>query len=164
MGDIAIDNTPAEPRNRPSSASIFLPPLLFLGAMIMAADFTAITLGPLKVLQIPYPKWMDYSPFLIPVACAVVWPVSLRKWPNAAPIVAVLLCFTLVLLIPRYAEGRVAKLRVTRWIDSNDLKSIEDRLGIPVFEQGSREGTFVIVAPANEHRVRAELARLQLLG
>jgi hypothetical protein len=52
---------------------------------------------------------------------------------------------------------------VTRWIDSNDLESIRSNLGVPVTEQGSREGNFVIVAPANEPRVRAELARLQLL-
>ena len=164
MADIAIDNPPVEPRKGTSRASLLLPPLLFLGAMFMAADFTAITLGPLKVLQIAYPRWMDYSHFLIPVACAIVWLLSLRKWPNAGAIVAILLCFTLLSLIPRFAESRVAKVPVTRWIDSNDLKSIETMVGVPVTEQGSREGTFVIVAPSNEQRVRAELVRLKLLN
>jgi hypothetical protein len=90
--------------------------------------------------------------------------MSLRKCPNAGAIIAVLLCFTLVSFIPRYAESRVAKVPVTRWIEPDDWKSIEVGAGARVFEQGSREGTFVIVAPENEHRVRAELARLQLLG
>jgi hypothetical protein len=164
MADTAINTAPVELRKRPPSASILLPPLIFLGAMFMAAGFTTISLRPLKVLQIAYPRWMDYSHFLIPGACAVLWLMSFRKWPNAGAIVAVLLCSTLLPLIPRYAESRVAKVPVTRWIDSNDLKSIEGTLGVPVFEQGSREGTFVIVAPANEQRVRVELARLQLLG
>jgi hypothetical protein len=132
--------------------------------MFMGAGITVISLRPLKALQVSYPGWMDYSHFLIPGACAIVWILSFRKWPNAGAIVAVLLCATLLPLVPRYAESRVAKVPVTRWIDSNDLKSIEDRVGVPVTEQGSREGTFVIVAPANEQRVRAELARLNLLG
>jgi hypothetical protein len=164
MADIAINNQPLEPRKRQSSLSIFLPPLLFLGAMFIAADFTPIALRPLKVLQIPYPGWMDYSHFLIPAACAIVWLASIWKWPNAGAIVAVLLCFTLVPLISRYAESRVAKVPVTRWIDSNDLELIEGAIGALVTEQGSREGTFVIVAPSDEQRVRAELARLKLLG
>ncbi|HEY1341312.1 MAG TPA: hypothetical protein VGF59_27570 [Bryobacteraceae bacterium] len=164
MANIAIEKPPVEPRKRPSSTPILLPPLLFLAAMMMGADFTAIDLRPLKALQIHYPMWMDYAHFLIPGACAVVWLVSLRKWPNAGAVVSVLLCFTLVPLIPRYAESRIGKVPVTRWIDSNDLKSIEATLGVPLFEQGSREGTFVIVAPANEPQLRAELARLQLLG
>lgn len=164
MADTTIDKPSVEPRKRASLASMFLPPLLFLGAMIMAADFTAITLRPLKTLQIPYLKLMDYSHFIFPGCCAVLWLMTLRKWPNAGAIVAVLLCFTLVSYIPRYAESRVAKVPVTRWIESNDLKSIETTLGVPLFERGSREGNFVIVAPENEQRVRAELVRLQLLG
>jgi hypothetical protein len=164
MTDAAIDNPPVAPRKRPSPASILLPPLLMLGAMIMAADIAAVALRPLKALQIPYLKWMDYSPFIFPGACAVLWLLTARKWGNAGGVVAVLLCFALVSFIPRYAESRVAKLQVTHWIDSDDLKSIETRLGVPVFEQGSREGTFVVVAPENEQRVRAELIRLQILG
>jgi hypothetical protein len=163
MGDVATDNPPIEPRRRPSAAAIAVPPLLFLAAMIMAADFTAITLRPLKALQIPYPRWVDHSHLLIPAACAVLWLASLRKWPNAGAIVSVVLCFMLVGRIPRYADSLVAKVPVTRWLEPNDLKSIESRLGVPVFEQGSREGTFVIVAPANEQRLRAELVRMQLL-
>jgi hypothetical protein len=164
MADIAINTPPVEPRKRPSSASILLPPLIFLAAMFMGAGITVVSLRPLKVLQIAYPGWMDYSHFLIPAACAIVWLLLLRKWPNAGAIVAVLLCFTLLPLIPQYAESRIARVPVTRWIDSNDLKSIEAAVGVPVTEQGSREGTFVIVAPSNEERVRAELARLKLLG
>lgn len=162
MRNAEIDNPPVEPRRRPSSVPMLLPPLLFFGAMIMAADFTAITLRPLKALQIPYLTLMDHAHFIFPGACAVLWLVTLRKWPNAGAVVAVLLCFTLVSFIPRYAENRVAKVPVTRWIESNDLKSIGRRLGMPLFEQGSREGVFVIVAPENEEQVRAELIRLQL--
>ena len=156
MADIAVDNPPhADRRKRPSRASIVLPPLLFLGATFMASGFTAVALRPLKVLQIPYPGWLDYSHFLIPGACAAVWLVSLRKWPNAGGIVAVVLCFMLVPLVPRYAESRVAKVPVTRWIDSKELKAMENNLGVPVFEVGSRGGTFVVVAPAHEQRVRS---------
>jgi len=164
MTDLAIDQPPAEARKRPSSASVLLPPLFLLGAMIMAADVAAVTLRPLKELQIPYWKWMDYSAFIFPGACAVLWLATLRKWPNAGGVVAVLLCFALVSFIPWYAEGRVAKLPVTRWMEPDDLKSIETRLGVPVFERGSHEGTFVVVAPENEVRVRAELVRLKLLA
>jgi hypothetical protein len=52
MADVALDNPPAKPRKRLSSLSIVLPPLLLLSAMIMAADFTAVRLRPLKALQI----------------------------------------------------------------------------------------------------------------
>jgi hypothetical protein len=145
MVDLTLDNPPAERRERPPPASIIVPPLVFVGAVIMAADFTAITLRPLRVLQIPYPGWMDYAQFLVPGACAVVWLASLRKWPNAGAVVAVLLCSTLVPLIPRYAESRVARVPVTRWIESNDLKSIESALGVRVSEQGSHEGTFGVL-------------------
>jgi hypothetical protein len=164
MAQIATNTPPVEPRRRPSPASILMPPLIFLGMMFMAAGFAPISLHPLKVLQIAYPGWMDYSHFLIPGACALLWLMSLRKWPNAGAIVAVLLCSVLLPLVPRYCESRVAKLPVTRWIELNDLNSMESRLGVRVVEQGSREGMFVIVAPGNEQRVRAELARLQLLG
>lgn len=132
--------------------------------MIIAADFTAITLRPLKALQIPYLTWMDYSHFLIPGGSGVLWLTLKRKWPNAGAAVAVVLCFVLVGLIPRYAESRIAKVRVNRWIDQAELRSIEATVGVPVFERGTREGTFVLVAPAHEQRLRAELAKLQRLG
>ena len=164
MSGIAINNPPVEPRKRASSDSVLLPPLILLAAMFMGTGITVISLLPLKRLQIAYPGWMDYSHFLIPGTCAIVWLMLLRKWPKSGAILAVLLCFTLLPLIPRYAESRIAKVPVTRWIDSNDLTLIETTVGVPVTEQGSREGKFVVVAASNEERVRAELGRLKLLG
>jgi hypothetical protein len=164
MADVTINTPPVEPQKRPLSPSVFLPPVLFLLAMLMTGDFAALRLHTLAALRIPYPKWLDYSHIVIPGACGVIWLVSLRKLPNAGAIVAVLLCFTLMPLVPQYAESKVAKVAVIQWIDSDDLESMESRLGVPVFEQGGREGTFVVVAPANVQRVRTELARLKLLG
>ena len=165
MSDLAGDNRPtARPQTRPATGPVLLPLLLFFAAMILSVDFTVISLRPLKALQIPYPRWLDYSHFLIPGSCAAAWLVMRHWWPNASAILTVVLCFTLVPLVPRYAENQIAKVPVTRWIDGNDLKSIEDRLGVPISEQGSRDGTVVMVAPANELRIRTELARLALLG
>ena len=165
MPDIQKDNrTAAQPQTRPPPGPVLLPLLLFAGAMILSADFTVISLRPLKALQIPYPRWLDYSHFLFPGGCAGIWLVLRRWWPNGSAILAVVLCFTLVPLVPRYAESQIAKVPVNRWIDGNDLKSMEDRLGVPISEQGSADGTAVMVAPVNEQRVRTELARLRLLG
>jgi hypothetical protein len=164
MADLTINTPPIEPRRRSVSPSIVLPAALFLALMYAGADFTPRMLTPLKALQIPCPWWLEYSLFLIPGACAGVWLMSFRKWPNAGWIVAVLLCFTLMWLFPQYPESKVAKVRVTRWVDSYDLESMGSRLGVPVWEEGSREATFVVVSPAKEQRVRTELARLKLLG
>jgi len=164
MTEIVNEAPPGAPRRKKSSASVLLPPLIFLGAAFIAEDWTVILLAPLKQLQIQYPVWMEYSHFLIPGACAVIWLASFRKWPNAGAIIWVLLCFMLLPLVPRYIESRVAKVPVIRWLESNELKSIEDAAGVPIFEQGSQKGTCVIVAPANEQRVRNELVRLKLLS
>jgi hypothetical protein len=163
MGNTAPENPTADDRERASLASVLLPPLLLLGAVFMAADFTSIHLRPLKALRIPYPRVLDAAHLLIPAACAVLWLGTLRRWPRAGPIVAVVLCFTVISLIPVYAERRVARVPVTRWIDTGELGSMEARLGVPLWEQGTGEGAFVIVAPENERQVRAELSRLGLL-
>src|SRR3954464_87897 len=117
MAEDAIDNPPAAQRKRPSFAATLLPPLLFLGAMMMAADFTAIDLRPLRVLHVPYLKAMDYAHFIIPGACALLWLTMFWKWPKASSIICVLLCFVLIGQIPTYAERRVARLPVTRWLE-----------------------------------------------
>jgi hypothetical protein len=88
MNDIAIDDLPAEPRKRPSSASILLPPMLFFGdddrGRFHGRDTRAI-----EGASNPLPELDQF--FSLP----------LRRWPNGGPIVAVLLCFLLVGLIPQ---------------------------------------------------------------
>ncbi len=163
MAEVAIDNRPVQPRKRPSSAATLLPPLLFLGAMIMAADFTAIDLRPLHVLHVPYLKAMDYAHFIIPGACALLWLATVQKWPNASSIICVLLCFVLIDQIRAYAQKHVARLPVTRWLETDEAKSFESRNGFPIYQVGSKDGEFVIVAPENAARARDEFSRLGIV-
>ena len=46
MADIAINTPPVEPRKRPSSASVLLPPLIFLAAMFMSAGPAGADISP----------------------------------------------------------------------------------------------------------------------
>jgi hypothetical protein len=160
MADIALDNPPAAPRKPLPTAAVLLPPLLFLAAMMMAADFTAIAMRPLHVLHVPYVHAMDYAHFIIPGACALAWLATFWKWPKASSIICVLLCFVLIGQIPAYAERRVARLPVTRWLETDEAKSFESRNGFPIYQVGSKEGEFVLVAPENAARARDELSKL----
>jgi hypothetical protein len=74
--------------------------------------------------------------------------------------ISVLVCFVLIGQIPAYAERRVARLPVTRWLETNEAKSFESRNGFPIYQLGSKDGLFVIVAPGNAVRARGELGRL----
>jgi len=165
MADIAIDNPPVEPRKRPSSARILLPPLLFFGAVMMAADFTAIDLRPLHVLQIPYLKAMDYAHFIIPGFCALIWLATVRKWPNASAIVSVVLCFILISQIPAYADRRIVRIPVGRFLTLEEREALKSRIAFPIYEQASSgRGNEVFVAPCNEASAKIELRRLGILS
>jgi hypothetical protein len=128
----------------------------------MGADFTAIDLAPLRALQIRYPSFLDYTHFIVPSACAALWLFTLRKWPVAGPIVAVLFCFVLIGLIPRYAQTRVAAIPLARWIEPLDLEAMQARIGFKVLEQSSARQIVLYVAPQNESQARAEVERLAL--
>jgi hypothetical protein len=141
-----------------------LPPLLFLAAMFMGADFTAICLRPLRVLQIPYPKAMNAAHVIIPACCAAIWLITLRRWPNTGSMVSVVLCFVLIGQIPRYAERRTASIPVRRFLTSAEQDALKSRITFPIFEQASSgRGNEVIVAPANAASAREELQRLRML-
>jgi hypothetical protein len=45
----------------------------------MCADFTAISLGPLKQLGVPYPAWMNVAHLVVPGCFAVLWLVSTER-------------------------------------------------------------------------------------
>jgi hypothetical protein len=144
---------------------MLLPPLLFLAAVMMAADFTAIDLRPLRVLQIPYSRAVDYAHFIIPGSCALIWLATVRKWPNASSIISVLLCFTLIGQIPAYANRRTARIPVSRFLTPEKRDALESRVGFPIFEQASSgRGHEVFVAPGNEAAARKELQRLGVLA
>jgi hypothetical protein len=103
---------------------------------------------------------MDYAHFIIPGACALLWLATVRKWPNSSSIISVLLCFVLIGQIPAYAERRIARLPVTRWLETDEAKAFESRGGFGIVQTGSKDGLFVIVAPENAARARDELSRL----
>ena len=130
---------------------------------MISADFTAIDLRPLKALQIPYLKAMDYAHFIIPGFCAAIWLATVWKWPNAGSIVSVLLCFVLIGQIPAYAERRMTRLPVTRRLETDEAMSFESRVGFSIFQTGSKEGLSVIVAPGNASQAQNELRRLGIV-
>lgn len=152
-----------ETRKELSPGVILLPPLCFLGAMMIGADFAAILFAPLKALQIPYPRWLEYFHLIVPAACGLLWLVSLRWWPHAGSVVLVLVCFWLTGLIPPYAEGKVANVPIVKWIEPSQLDAIELRLSIRALQRGSGGGTFILVAPENEQKLRTEPVSLGLL-
>ena len=165
MSEITVDNE-SRPNPRPrrlSAELVVLPPLIFLALMFLAAGTIAIALGPLKALDIPYPRVLDYAHVLVPLACAVLWLATLRRWPRVGPVVAVLLCSVLVPQVARYADGRVARVPVRRWMDSRELEAVQVMAGFAMTGQGTRDGTFVIVAPQHEGRAREVLDRIGLL-
>lgn len=164
MTDVTIDSPSHEPQRRSSFVAIVLPPLLLFAAMIMAADFTAISLRPIHALRIPYLKAMDYAHFIIPGFCAAIWLASLRKWPTVGSIVAVVLCFALVDQIPGYAARRTSQVPVRRWLESEERQSFESRNGFAIFQMGSTDGLVVIVAPEHAVQARDDLNRLGLVS
>ena len=163
MSEPPADNASNPTPKRPSAELIILPALIFLASMFIAAEITAPELATLKVLRIPYPRVLHYAYFLVPLACAALWLATLRRWPRVGPVAAVLLCIVLVPQVARYAEGRVARVPVRRWLDSRELEAFRGRAGFAVTETGRRDGTFVLVAPEHEGRAREELDRIGLL-
>lgn len=165
MADIAIDNPRLKPTKRPSLVSTLLTLFLFFGAMMIAADFTAIGLRSLRSLQVPYVKAMDYAHLIIPASCALIWLATVRKWGGAATVATVVLCFVLVSQIPGYAQRRVARIPVNRFLTSAELEMVESRVAFPIFQQASNVvGNEVFVAPANEVAAREEMRRLGILS
>jgi hypothetical protein len=164
MADIAIDNVAHKPERRAPFLAVYLPPLVLFALVIMASDFTWISLAPLKALHIPYLKAIDYAHLAIPGFCAVIWLATLRKWPTAGSTLAVALCVVLVAQIPGYAERRTARVPVRRSLESEEQKSFERRNGFPVYQTGSKEGMFVVVAPEHEVQARDDLSRLGLVS
>lgn len=163
MTDATIDKQHVEERRRTLRSEVLLTPLLFFGAMMIAADFTAILLRPLRALSIPYPQAMNYAHFIIPGGSALIWLFTVRIWPMASSISSVLFCFMLISLIPIYAEKHVARIPVARWLDSDAAKSFEIRNGFPIYQIGSSDGEFVLIAPENAFRAREELKRLGMV-
>jgi len=162
MSDTGIQALPVRNAHR-AVGELLVPPLLFLAAAMMGAGLTAISLGPLRTLQIPYPRAMEYAHVIIPGACMVLWLATIRWWPRLGAITTIVLCFTLIGRIPAYAEHRISRLPVRRWLESAELKQLELNTGFKVSEQGTRDGTFVLVAPQHEQQAHAELATLGLL-
>ncbi len=133
-------------------------------AAFVGADFTAVYLTPLKVLNIPYPHAMDYANWIAAAGCTALWLVALLRWPRVGSVVAVVLCYWLIGLIPGYGERRIARIPVRRWVDFADTAALESTLKFAVTEQLSRDGTFVVVAPQNEQPARDGLQRMGLLA
>jgi hypothetical protein len=155
-----LNDAPISRPKRPLSAAVLLPPLMFLGAVMMAADFTAIDLRLLRVLRIPYPRAMDYAHLIIPAFCALLWLATVRRWPNTSSIASVLLCFALIAQIPPYAQRRIARIPVRRFLTSQELNALAAKAGFPMDEQSST----VLVAPGNEAEARDQLRRLRVLS
>lgn len=150
---------------RPASfaSELVVMAMLFFGQMMMAADFATITLRPLKTLQIDYPRVVDHIPFIVPASCAILWLVSRRRWPRSSPFVSLILCGILITQIPKYAERRLARVPVIRWVETAELDSIRVHTKFLITEQGSHDGIFVLAALENEQAVRVELDRMGLL-
>jgi hypothetical protein len=152
------------PARRTSSGLLILPPLMFFGMFVMGADFTAISLAPASALGVPYPWFLNYSHILIPAACTIVWMLLLPKWPIAGSIVAILVCATLLSMIPKWDESYVVPLPVARFLTSDERSELKSKLGFNMFERASTgAGNIIFVAPANEMRARAELRSLGVL-
>ena len=131
----------------------------------MAADLFAISLRPLRVLQIPYPKAMDYAHFIIPGFCALIWLATVRKWPNASSIASVVLCLVLLVQIPAYAERQIVHIPTSRFLTSQEREALKARITFPIFEQNSSgRGNEVFVSPANEALVKVELQQIGVLS
>ena len=146
------------------AAIMILPPVLIGWAAVMGSEFSVNSLRPLRALGLPYPRAMDYFPWIAAAGSAILWIACLRPWPRLGSAGAVVLCFCLMGLIPGYGERRLARLPVRRWVEPAELKSLESTLMFPVSEQGSYRGTFVIVASENAEAARVCLKRLGLLS
>jgi len=127
----------------------------------MGADFTAIFLRRLRALSIPYPPFMDYIHFITAVFCLALWLATFRKWPRVAPVLVLILCGAMVLEVPKhYVASRTVEIPVNRFLESEELESLQQSAHFPLFEEGSSDGTIMVVARSNEQRARQELDRI----
>lgn len=144
-----------EPLNRNKGSGIWLPSALFLGALMIGADFWDIEGRPLQELGIQYSRFWDWAYVLIPALCVVLWIFLRRKRPVLGPVMAVLLCFAMVPLPAAYAHNRVARVPVVQWLTQEQMAELPFR----IFQRGSSQGNEILVNPQNEAALREYLAR-----
>ena len=154
---------PPKPVRPPLHATVLLTPLLLAAFAFMGADFTAITLRPLKVLGIPYPTAMDYAHWIVPGGCGLLWLATRRLWPWGSAIMAVVLCSYLIGRIPGYAPRRTAAIPVRRWLEPGEESTLRLLIHSPVFQSGGADGLRVVVAPTNDLPTRRYLRQIGLL-
>lgn len=140
--------------------------LLFIlyGLMFMGADIVAISLMPLRSLNIPYPNWWNYIHVIVPGVAAILGLAMFRRSPWVGALVVILLSQALIGLVPSAVDRRVATIRMGDYRnDWSFLDRVRERVDFKVFARSSGGVMEVFVAPQNEQRAREELARLNLL-
>ena len=67
----------------------------------------------------------------------------------------------MVLEVPKhYVASRTVEIPVNRFLESEELGSLQQSAHFPLFEEGSSDGTIMVVARSNEQRARQELDRI----
>jgi hypothetical protein len=137
--------------------------LLCVSSVIMGTDFVVMSLSPLRSLGISVPPIFEYMHFLASAVALVVCIVLGRRWPKASALAVFVLCYVLIGSVAIWSDHQVERVKITKFIDSNDLLSLESRMGFKVFERGDGTGVELWVEKGNE-RLTQLISETKRLG
>jgi hypothetical protein len=129
---------------------------LYFFSAIIATDLCAIELPTLTSLDISYPWCLHLTPLVVPGGCALLSRYVQRTQPVLGIVLPLFVCYTLVLAIPGFVAMQ------TKRIELNPA-SLGLQFGATFNFPIAFQNNEAIVAPINEERARAELARLGML-
>jgi hypothetical protein len=135
---------------------------VFVAIVFMGADIIYLSLRPLKYLGIWFPPVLEYTHFIAPLFACGVWIVFHRRWPWLSVLAAYLFGCSTIGGAAYWADHQVDKVKITTFITSNDIDSLQSRLGFKVWEQGDYSGTTLSIArvPAHTFQLTAETKRM----
>jgi hypothetical protein len=134
---------------------------LLAGMGVMGADLVPLSLRPLKYLGIGFPAVLGYTHIIVPGAMLLSWLVIRHRFPITAGVASVIVCAIAISAVPKWADRQVDQITNNRWIDGDQLRSLESRIGFKVWEQGGSSGVQLSIAkvPGHVDLLTAELKR-----
>jgi hypothetical protein len=125
---------------------LLLPAMICFAFMFMSGSWITLALRPLRYLDVPVPSIFYAVPYLAPVAGLLIWLALGWRLPALSAVMGFVLPWLMIMGVMKWAEPQVDKVPVTKWINGNDLRPLEARLGFKVWEQGDAGGMALWVA------------------
>jgi hypothetical protein len=143
--------------------------IIVIGLLVALAfvgdDIITLSLRPLKYLGVGFPDALQYAHLIAPAIAFALWIVFGRRWPQLSALAVCLLCSMMISAVANWADNQVEKVKMTAWIDSNDITKLETRLGFKVWEQGDSSGNELWIrrVPGHDLQLITEAKRMGVL-